>query len=159
MITLLFLDFDGVLHPQTEGEVVSREEAFCHLPKLEEILRNYPAVRIVISSTWREHFSLTQLRERFSADIRPRIVGTTPVHEYHSARRENEILEWLKENNEGEANWLALDDAIWQFKAHRDNVIACRSYVGLDEEACRILQEKLQAHPSDEAAKLKLQTS
>ena len=47
---ILFLDFDGVLHPEPCDE---DGEPFCNLPALEAILRDFPAVEIVISSMWR----------------------------------------------------------------------------------------------------------
>jgi hypothetical protein len=50
-IKIFFLDFDGVLHPQYEHEPVPTELAFCHLARFEAILREFPSVEIVISST------------------------------------------------------------------------------------------------------------
>lgn len=46
---ILFLDFDGVLHPEHCHE--SRH--FCSLPIMEEALRQVPECRVVITSTWR----------------------------------------------------------------------------------------------------------
>lgn len=66
---LLFLDFDGVLHPQYDGEPTPVSELFCHLPRFESILQDFPSVEIVISSTWRNQFTLEELRSRFSPDI------------------------------------------------------------------------------------------
>ena len=65
---ILFLDFDGVLHPEYSDRAVPDEIAFCHLPRFEAVLRDFPNVEIVISSTWRYHLPLDALRERFSAD-------------------------------------------------------------------------------------------
>jgi len=50
---VLFLDFDGVLHPQGGGAAGPR---FSQLPLLEAWLRepDHARVGIVISSTWRE---------------------------------------------------------------------------------------------------------
>jgi hypothetical protein len=31
--------------------------------------------------------------------------------------------------------WIALDDAAWQFKQHRDHLVACTGYVGFDANA------------------------
>ena len=77
---LLFLDFDGVLHPQYEGQQqVPDEVAFCHLPRFEELLRDFPEVDVVISSAWRKQITLDELKNYFSEDIRTRIVGATPV--------------------------------------------------------------------------------
>ena len=71
---ILFLDFDGVLHPEHCHE----SKHFCCLPVLEDALRQAPEWQVVISSTWRLQKSLDQLRSRFSADIAERVVGETP---------------------------------------------------------------------------------
>jgi hypothetical protein len=133
---ILFLDFDGVLHPQYEDQPVPADVAFCHLPRFEAVVRDFPDVQIVISSSGREQFSLDNLRARFSADVATRIIGITPVfpasHPRILEQRESEIVAWLVAEGRGSEPWLALDDADWQFKRHRDQLIACISYVGLD---------------------------
>ena len=45
---ILFLDFDGVLHPEPS----LAKDAFCRLPLIEEILQDFPQVQIVVSSAW-----------------------------------------------------------------------------------------------------------
>ena len=62
---ILFLDFDGVLHPEHCHE--SRH--FCCLSILEDALRQVPECQIVITSTWRLEQSYETLRKRFSPDI------------------------------------------------------------------------------------------
>ncbi|PWF55503.1 HAD domain-containing protein [Massilia glaciei] len=137
---ILFLDFDGVLHPEHEREPTPADRVFCHLPRLETILRDFPRVEVVISSMWRHDYTLTELRTRFSPDIAARIIGATPLADYVEgkyvpARRENEILDWLALNlRDGDA-WIALDDAVWQFLRHRDRLVACTSYIGFDDDA------------------------
>ena len=69
----VFLDFDGVTHPW--GEV----EDFRCLPMLEDVLRDYPETRVVISSDWRTLFSLQKLSARFAEDIRARVVDCSPT--------------------------------------------------------------------------------
>ncbi|WCT24267.1 HAD domain-containing protein [Acidovorax temperans] len=51
---ILFLDFDGVLHPEHCHE----SKHFCCLPVLEDALRQAPEWQVVISSTWRLQKSL-----------------------------------------------------------------------------------------------------
>jgi len=50
---ILFLDFDGVTHPQPCGD----ENVFCQLHLIEAVLREreLQGVHIVISSSWREY--------------------------------------------------------------------------------------------------------
>jgi len=138
--TILFLDFDGVLHPQHDGEPTPVGRIFCHLPRFELVMRDFPYVRIVVSSTWRHQFTLDQLRARFSPDIAVRIIGVTPGVErvegqYLPTQREDEILKWLTQNEGEDVQWVALDDAEWQFRRHRDRLVACTWYTGLDEDA------------------------
>ena len=105
----VFLDFDGVTHPW--GEV----EDFRCLPELETVLRDYPETRVVIASDWRTLFSLPKLAARFSEDIRPRVIDTTPTifprkpDELYGLR-EREAHQWLARKG-GDAQWLAIDDA------------------------------------------------
>jgi hypothetical protein len=85
---------------------------------------------------------------RFSPDIAARIIGATPItpridDKYLSARREGEILDWLSATGRAHEPWLALDDAVWQFQQHRDRLIACTWYVGLDDAAETALRELL----------------
>lgn len=106
----LFLDFDGVLHPRSGGEL------FASLPLLEQVLHDAPDVHVVSSSSWRELYGLQELREFFCEALRARIVGVTPV--YGSAelasrgrakfRRHAECVAWLAGSDD--RRWLALDD-------------------------------------------------
>ncbi|MFC3106396.1 HAD domain-containing protein [Undibacterium arcticum] len=62
---ILFLDFDGVLH-----RFGDRIADYCRfLPRLEAELRDYPDVKIAVSSDWRKHHTLEELKGFFSADI------------------------------------------------------------------------------------------
>jgi hypothetical protein len=135
---ILFLDFDGVLHPAHDGEPTPANEVFCHLPRFESVMRDFPQVEIVISSIWRYQFTLDELRARFSPDIAARIIDSTPQAElteshYQHARREREILDWLAfAGREGEP-WIALDDSAWEFTQHRGQLVDCTWYIGLNE--------------------------
>jgi Swiss Army Knife RNA repair-like protein len=105
-VHLLFLDFDGVLHPAaSDGE----GHCFCRLPLLERLLREVPSVRIVISSSWRHAYSLAQLRRLFSSDIAARVVAVTPILEDAEATRAEEIKAYLYEHPEVES-FVVLDD-------------------------------------------------
>lgn len=137
---ILFLDFDGVLHPQYEDQPVPADVAFCHLARFEAVMRDFPGLEIVISSTWREQFSLDELRAWFSADVAVRITGTTRLQEPLASPRmvelrEWEIVTWLNAHGRQDESWIALDDSAWQFKHHRDHLVACTGYIGLDVSA------------------------
>ncbi len=140
---ILFLDFDGVLHPDPPQP----DQRFRSIPRLVSILRDHPEVEIVISSLWREQLSLDQLREFFPAHIAARIIGTTPVTPkvdgYSPARREGEILDWREAEGRTAEPWIAIDDQGWQFTLHKDRLVECVFYDGLDERVEAILRGKL----------------
>ena len=141
---ILFLDFDGALHPAGSRSNVGD---LSQLPLLENLLREpaYAAVRIVISSTWREAYPLERLRALFSADIRTRVVGATPVlDEYDSDHnRYEEIKAWLEAHPQIE-RWVALDDDVEGFPSHRrSRVVFTQSSVGLAEESVALLRQAL----------------
>ena len=75
---ILLLDFDGVLHPEGEDHFLNGGSDFCFLPRLEALLREFPHVKIVISSSWREQLLYKTLLKPFSSDIRARVLGATP---------------------------------------------------------------------------------
>lgn len=112
---ILFLDFDGVLRLEGEGHLPKDGTDFCFLPSLEALMREFPHVRIVISSSWRERLAFEALTAPFAEDIRTRILGVTPPRgsgaSHSFAHREGEILGWLQAHGAPDEPWVALDDA------------------------------------------------
>jgi hypothetical protein len=104
---ILFLDFDGVLHPDGVG-------LFSRLGLFEEYLLKMPEAKIVISSSRRETHALEDLKANFSASLRRRIIGITPSLDdgYDSGGRQHEIEAFLKVAglNGANSSWIALDD-------------------------------------------------
>ena len=147
---ILFLDFDGVLHPEGEGHLPSDSREFCFLPRLEKLLRQFSDVNVVISSAWRVRVSYEALVAPFAEDIRSRIIGVTPTrytgraHSY--AHRESEILAWLEQNCASGQQWVALDDAEWQFDTHKDRLVVCCSFSGFNEIAETDLRSHFERH-------------
>lgn len=72
---IIFLDFDGVLHPSPSGY----QGIFCHLERFETVMREHPYIRIVISSSWRETYPWDVCTGIFSTDVQGRIIGMTPT--------------------------------------------------------------------------------
>lgn len=147
---ILFLDFDGVLHPEPccqDGDL------FCRRPLFEAVMRDFPAVKIVISSTWRQTRSMDQLKALFSEDIAARVVGATPnwmdLPELMSVigqyPRHVEVEGWLRQAGRPCEKWVAIDDRADWFKPFLPNLVRCDSNVGLNEEVAITLRRKLRA--------------
>jgi hypothetical protein len=77
MNTILFLDFDGVLHP-----IQRSEPDFCRLELLWKILRACPDVEVVFSTSWRKIYSPDEIIEFVTfgggEDMAHRFIGSTP---------------------------------------------------------------------------------
>ncbi|MET3181728.1 UNVERIFIED_ORG: hypothetical protein ABIC43_004903 [Variovorax guangxiensis] len=145
---ILFLDFDGVLHPEGEDHILNGGTDFCFLPRLEALLREFPHVNIVISSSWREQLLYKSLLKPFSSDIRDWILGATPHAGFGLPppyrQREGEILAWLQIHDAADEPWVALDDAYWQFDRCKDHLVACGSFTGFDDKACAELRVRFE---------------
>jgi hypothetical protein len=134
---LLFLDFDGVLHPALDATVPT----FCHLPLLESVLRDAPHVRVVIASTWREGFALDELRALFSTDIAARVVGATPS--LPGSSRHAEVMAYLERHATHATTWLALDDSQVEFPRGCPYLVACDGRTGLTPAVAQELARRL----------------
>ncbi|HJV52403.1 MAG TPA: HAD domain-containing protein [Noviherbaspirillum sp.] len=137
---ILFLDFDGVLHPfhRPQG-------ALELLPDFERVMRDYPQVDIVISSSWREGYSLEELRAFFSEDIAARVVDVTPVLPItgHLFVREAEIAAWRKATGRAAEPWVAIDDCALFFSPDCAHLVLVDPRVGFNAVAERVLRERL----------------
>jgi hypothetical protein len=143
---ILFLDFDGVLHPvdRPTGTLVL-------LPALERVLRDFAEVDIVISSAWREAYTLEQLRGLFAPDIQARVIDVTPIFAEidRPAPREAEILAWLQSAGRTEEEWVAIDDIAWFFSPACPNLILTETTIGFDAEVAQTLRRRLSAVRAD----------
>lgn len=124
---ILFLDFDGVLHPEHCHE----SKHFCCLPILEDALRRVPECKMVITSTWRLENSLAALQSRFSRDIAARVEGVTPMFSelkqvpdtLVNYPREAECHAWRWANGVPHLPWLAVDDRSWNYRPFCDSLL------------------------------------
>ncbi|WP_429439471.1 HAD domain-containing protein [Paraburkholderia youngii] len=84
---MLYLDFDGVLHPEEvwrcpgSGPYVASppgHQVFEHAALLERCLVPYPGLRIVLSTNWVRVFrSVRKVARRLPTGLRERVVGAT----------------------------------------------------------------------------------
>lgn len=130
MKKILFLDFDGVLHPDGIG-------LFSNLGLLEKYLQKMPGIEIVISSTWREDHALDELKNYFPESLRDKIIDVTPSLEdgYDCGGRQREIHAFLESAglNDENASWVALDDMPLFFDDGYPHLILTDSSQGFSE--------------------------
>jgi hypothetical protein len=130
---IIFLDFDGVLHP----ECCESDQLFCRTEPLWQILRECPDVQVVFSTSWREVHQPEELRDFVThgggEDLAHRFIGSTPILESseHRYKREAECREWLRINSCEERPWLALDDTDFWFEGTNLYLVDYR--IGLTE--------------------------
>lgn len=130
---ILFLDFDGVLHPHTRGEPV-----FSRLPLLWKVLRAAPQLEVVFTTTWRDEFPMDYLircvTENGGEDLRCRFTSATPNLEAEGfyGRRDLEIQRW-RDTNFHTVPWLAIDDNVEIFGGAQPNLYVCDSNRGLTD--------------------------
>lgn len=143
---IIFLDIDGVLHPDR----AAIEDGFCCRHILWEILRKREFLKIVISSDWRKHHSLGEITEFILKDggeeLRDRFLGVTPVlpgSGYEYCGREKECLIWLEDNNHKETKWLAIDDIAGNFKYGSDYLFLVNYKTGLVKEYVHVILNKI----------------
>ena len=80
---ILFLDFDGVLHPDAvyleKGRPVlhAEGELFMWAGHLVEALAGRPEVRIVLSTSWARELRFARARDHLPAELRARVIGAT----------------------------------------------------------------------------------
>lgn len=146
---ILFLDFDGVAHP----EVAAPTELFSCRPVLWQILRACPDVAVVFSTSWREFRSQKEMIELMTrnggGDLRHRFIGHTPViplvrYGEHPHPREEECLRWLSENRRRQMDWLALDDVARLFSPGCRNLYRVNHLTGLTDSDVPAILERLE---------------
>jgi len=123
---ILFLDFDGVLHPLNALE----NELFSRASTLELALKNLPC-NIVITSNWRITHSVESMSSKLPPEISKRIVGVTEVIESGRHNRFKEITQYLIKNELHNVSWRALDDSHFEFPHNCINLIRCDANIGL----------------------------
>ncbi|MDZ7651851.1 MAG: HAD domain-containing protein [Burkholderiaceae bacterium] len=142
-MTILFLDFDGVLHPDP-----CRDPArlFEHAPRLAAALASFTQLAVVLSTAWRTHHPVDELAAHLPPPLRAKVVGATQC--FHAIerrpalvpyRRQAECQHWIDSERPGAA-WLALDDRAAEFEPYCDRLIVTRSATGLDEAALNRLR-------------------
>lgn len=122
---LLFLDFDGVLHPT--GGAPGTCMPFEWLPTLVELLEPAPDVLLAVHSSWREVHTMEYLRE-FLGPLGSRVLGSVP----HGPKSKS-ILAFLKSYSEVR-DYLILDDSTAEFSPElRTRLLVCSPLIGVQD--------------------------
>ena len=156
---LMYLDYDGVLHhddvrwhPRRGVYLAAPGEftLFQHAERLEALLAPYPAVRIVLSTSWVRVLGYSRARKRLPPGLRERVIGAT----YHSSMHERafamlprgvQVLDDVARRQP--RDWVAVDDeaAGWP-PQHEHRVLLTDSTHGLGAPGADIaLAAKLRA--------------
>lgn len=155
---VLYLDFDGPLHPnevyQTKSGIVLRapgHKLFENVPILESILERYPTVRIVLSTSWVVAKGFEFARSQLSPMLQERVIGAT-FHrrymrkgEFTNMSRGMQIYSDSTRRSTG--GWVALDDDSFGWpRACLDRLVCCDETAGLaSEQTQRELVNQLDA--------------
>ena len=113
-----------MLHPaQAQGR-----DRFCHAQALSDSLAGSDCA-IVISSSWRFHYSTEEISAYLPKPLMARVVGMTGPAVIGPHPRYHEILTWLA-TSKGH-DWRAIDDSAFEFPARCDELIHCEGSRGL----------------------------
>lgn len=147
---ILFLDFDGVLHPDPCPDAA---RLFENAPRLAQVLCHFPRVSLVLSTAWRQAGTYEQLVVLLPPLLRERVIGVTPnFSDFAPAaalipyRRQAECVRWMEQSGLQHDAWLALDDRPSGFTPYCENLIGCNPQSGFDMSVSARLRSVLQRH-------------
>lgn len=164
---LLFLDFDGVLHPDAvylrlngKIELRTQGELFMWSDRLSVALEPHPDVKIVLSTSWARHLGFKRARKALPAGLAAKVIGAT----WHSAMgkgwpdyipwddqaRFEQIAAYLSRLS-APVPWLAIDDDDrgWP-EEHRRHLVHTDAAFGLSAESAQAdLRRRLQSLNKD----------
>lgn len=140
---VIFLDFDGVLHPPkaiagakpplTPAQIrAGWPQIFKHLPLLAQLLQGHADVGVVVSSSWRLFLSEQELADLLDP-IKDWYMG---VLNPRMTQRDEAITQWLSEH--AVADFVVLDDVPRFFTGYPSQwpqLIVCNPALGIAEQS------------------------
>lgn len=136
----VFLDIDGVLHPEWCHE----SKQFSNLHMLEQFSRENDFCDFVISSNWRHTYGLEVIKRHFGDYFENKIVGVTKHYfdiqseapkELKPFERHWECLFWQRKNGRSDSKWCALDVYPWLFEPYTEHLVLVDGVNGLSERS------------------------
>ena len=127
----IFLDFDDVLHPADyldfhtiNGELVLVSDArFCWADDLWHLISEFDC-HLVIHSSWRNSYTLDQLRSQLPTALGKRVVGFTVGENRHQS-----ILAYVQKTQV--KSYIILDDAADEFPRECVELLLCKDNMGI----------------------------
>jgi HAD domain in Swiss Army Knife RNA repair proteins len=131
---ILYLDYDGVLHPEDvrldrrrRAYIASPEghRLFEHAELLNGLLAPYPEISLVLSTSWvRVYGSVSRVAKRLPPALGTRVIGATyhrEMDEHRFAQMPRGMQIWADVLRRHPIDWLAVDDM------HHDWPVWCRA--------------------------------
>lgn len=146
---ILYLDFDGVLHPDAvynnQGRFELRatgHKLFEAAPILERLLTPYPAIQLVLSTSWVRILGFEATRAQLPNGLAARVFGST----WHPAFNQ---FEWLHMPRYEQIarhlashqirHWVAIDDDHHEWPTDMaSRLVRVSSELGLQEETAQV---------------------
>lgn len=158
MTSILYLDFDGVLHPEgvffnREGRIYLSDEyssrghrLFESCALLAEVLRPYPKIEIVLSTSWARVFGYERAAQFLPHELSRKVVGGTfdltmsgPAFDT-LARGEQIVADALRR---GCKRWIALDDDALKWpRRYLPQLLRTKPALGLQDVSMLISTQK-----------------
>lgn len=163
---ILFLDFDGVLHPdavflgRAGPQLRGEGELFMWADVLDRELQAFPELKIVLSTSWVRNLGFARAKKRLPSSVQARIVGST----WHSSMGKEwaDSVWWDTATRYGQiaryaaraaiSDWVAIDDDVegWS-SADRFRLVATHPNEGISNAATLLeLRAKLAGTHSEQ---------
>lgn len=137
----LFLDFDGVLHAAIGP--TSAMKRFVWAPLLDEILRPFHSVEVVVHASARDHTDIATITTQLGP-LGCRVVDAVP----RKVERYEAICAWLAGHSDV-TDYRILDDEPREFPTNLPQLILCNPRTGISDMA---IQRQLITWLSDTSA-------
>lgn len=128
-VRILFLDFDGVLHPSAEYRLIRH---LIWVPILARLLERQNDVQVVVHSTWRYDHTDSELKDLLGP-LGSRFVGSAP-----RGPRAQAIESVLSANKGVFTHHLVLDDQADDFAASKLTVLLLDGRVGISDPCAQL---------------------
>lgn len=151
---ILFLDFDGVLHParvvmgRNGPQLLGEGQLFMWASPLADLLVAHSHVQLVLSTSWVRYLPFEQVRDFLPLALRRRVVGSTwhriqtdpefsrglPYSYWEDASRYQQVRRWV--TLQRLRRWVAIDDDArgWD-DADRKHLVHTQSGTGISDPA------------------------